>query len=97
MWTKKQNVSKRPESLKLFEVAEVALPGAGLGAYALDKAIRLIYSHGKGSRLWDVDGTEYIDYVGGAGALILGHSHPAVVKASQQQMARGAPYVRFIE
>ncbi len=90
MRTQKRNVSKRPDSLKLFEVAEAALPGAGLGAYALDKAIRLIYSHGKGSRLWDVDGTEYIDYVGGAGALILGHSHPAVVKASQQQMARGA-------
>ncbi len=75
---------------QLFEIAEAAMPGAGLGSYSLHKDIRLIYSHGEGSRMWDVDGNEYIDYVGGAGALILGHSHPAVVKASQDQIARGA-------
>lgn len=74
----------------LFEIAESAMPGAGLGSYSLAKDIRLIYSHGSGSRMWDVDGNEYIDYVGGAGALILGHSHPAVVSASQAQMAKGA-------
>ena len=77
-------------SESLFASAESTMPGAGLGSYSLAKDIRLIYSHGEGSRMWDVDGNEYIDYVGGAGALILGHSHPAVVKASQEQMARGA-------
>lgn len=66
------------------------MPGAGLGSYSLAKDIRLIFSHGKGSRMWDVDGKEYIDYVAGAGALILGHSHPAVVQACQDQMAQGA-------
>ena len=75
---------------ELFEVADRVLPGAGLGSYSLAEDIRLIYSHGEGSRMWDIDGNEYIDYVGGAGALILGHSHPAVVKAAQAQMARGA-------
>jgi glutamate-1-semialdehyde 2,1-aminomutase len=74
----------------LFEIADRVLPGAGLGSYSLAEDIRLIYSHGQGSRMWDVDGHEYIDYVGGAGALILGHSHPAVVKACQDQIARGA-------
>ncbi len=77
-------------SEKLFEIAESTMPGAGLGSYSLARDIRLIYSHGEGSRFWDVDGNEYIDYVGGAGTLILGHSHPAVVRASQEQMARGA-------
>jgi glutamate-1-semialdehyde 2,1-aminomutase len=66
------------------------LPGSGLGSYSLADDIRLIYSHGKGSRMWDVDGNEYIDYVGGAGALILGHSHPAVVAAAKAQFDRGA-------
>jgi glutamate-1-semialdehyde 2,1-aminomutase len=42
-----------------------------------------------GSRKWDVDGHEYIDYWMGHGALFLGHCHPAVVKAVQAQMARG--------
>ena len=75
---------------ELFEIADRVLPGSGLGSYSLADDIRLIYSHGKGSRMWDVDGNEYIDYVGGAGALILGHSHPAVVAASQAQLERGA-------
>lgn len=86
----KSRQADRSLSTHLFEVAEATLPGAGLGSYALADDIRLIYSHGQGSRMWDVDGNEYIDYVGGAGALILGHSHPAVVKAGQEQMARGA-------
>jgi len=46
----------------------------------------------QGSRKWDVDGNEYIDYVMGHGALILGHSHPEIVKAVQEQMARGVHY-----
>ncbi len=82
--------SESETQAELFAVADRVLPGAGLGSYSLAKDIRLIYSHGAGSRMWDVDGNEYIDYVGGAGALILGHSHPAVVKASQDQIARGA-------
>ncbi len=75
---------------ELFAIADRVLPGSGLGSYSLADDIRLIYSHGKGSRMWDVDGNEYIDYVGGAGALILGHSHPAVVAASKAQLDRGA-------
>jgi len=38
-----------------------------------------------GSRKWDVDGNEYVDYLGGRGALILGHNHPAVVDAVIRQ------------
>ena len=77
-------------SPELFAIAEDSLPGAGLGSYSLAEDIRLVFAHGKGSRLWDVDGREYIDYVGGAGALILGHSHPAVVRAMCAQVERGA-------
>src|SRR5210317_2649708 len=75
---------------ELFEIADRVLPGSALGSYSLADDIRLIYSHGKGSRMCDVDGNEYIDYVGGAGALILGHSHPAVVRAAKAQLDRGA-------
>jgi glutamate-1-semialdehyde 2,1-aminomutase len=42
-----------------------------------------------GSRKWDVDGNEYLDYVMGHGALVLGHGHPAVTAAVQAQAARG--------
>ncbi|HVU86965.1 MAG TPA: aspartate aminotransferase family protein [Pirellulales bacterium] len=42
-----------------------------------------------GSRKWDVDGHEYVDYAGGHGALLLGHSHPTVVEAIARQLPRG--------
>jgi glutamate-1-semialdehyde 2,1-aminomutase len=45
-----------------------------------------------GSRKWDVDGNEYVDFFGGHGALILGHSHPAVLEAVSGQIARGVHY-----
>jgi glutamate-1-semialdehyde 2,1-aminomutase len=42
-----------------------------------------------GSRKWDVDGNEYVDYFGGHGALILGHCHPAVQEAVERQIGLG--------
>ena len=49
----------------------------------------LYMTHGNGSKKWDVDGNEYIDYVCGHGALILGHSHPEIVEAVNKQMSLG--------
>ena len=49
-------------------------------------------THAKGSRKWDVDGNEYIDYTMSHGAMILGHSHPDVVRAVQEQAAKGFQY-----
>ena len=49
----------------------------------------IFFERGHGSRLVDADGNEYIDYVGGHGALLLGHSHPAVVAAVQEQVVQG--------
>jgi glutamate-1-semialdehyde 2,1-aminomutase len=43
-----------------------------------------------GSRKWDIDGHEYIDYYGGHGSLMLGHSHPTVVQAVQKQIEKGS-------
>jgi len=45
-------------------------------------------ARGAGPRKWDVDGNEYVDYFGGHGALLLGHSHPAVVEAVQRRGVR---------
>jgi glutamate-1-semialdehyde 2,1-aminomutase len=46
----------------------------------------------KGPRKWDVDGNEYVDYFGGHGALLLGHSHPKIVAAVHEQIERGTHY-----
>ena len=47
---------------------------------------------GSGCRIFDVDGNEYIDYVGSWGPLIAGHAHPAVVAGVQEQAARGTSF-----
>ncbi|MGA2510260.1 MAG: glutamate-1-semialdehyde 2,1-aminomutase [Candidatus Acidiferrales bacterium] len=52
----------------------------------------LIIDRASGSRLWDVDGREYIDYVCSWGALILGHAHPDIVAAIADQARRGTSY-----
>lgn len=52
----------------------------------------LIIERGSGSRLWDVEGREFIDYVCSWGALILGHAHPDVVRAIADQATRGTSY-----
>ena len=46
----------------------------------------------QGSRKWDVDGHEYVDYAGGHGALLLGHNHPAVTEAVRRQLERGTHF-----
>src|SRR4029078_13064437 len=46
----------------------------------------------KGPRKWDVDGNEYVDYFGGHGAMLLGHSPPAVVEAVKKQIELGTHY-----
>ncbi len=52
----------------------------------------LFYTHGKGSRIYDVDGNEYLDFTLSQGPLILGHSHPDVVKAITDYSATGQLY-----
>ena len=53
---------------------------------------QLYYTHAEGSAKYDVDGNRVLDYFPGHGALILGHSHPEIVKAVQEQMASGTHF-----
>jgi len=88
-----QYIRTHPKSQQLHGRAEkiFAADGATHIARVLDP-FRPYITHAKGSRKWDVDGNEYIDYVLGHGALILGHCHPDVVRAVQEQMAKGIHY-----
>lgn len=65
--------------------ASSVLPAASFGNFDANVIIR----EGKGSRIWDEDGTEYIDYLIGSGPMILGHCHPEVLEAVQEQVAKG--------
>jgi len=68
--------------------AEAALPGGALGTRLSPEGLRFTIAEAHGSRITDVEGQQWIDYLCGAGALILGHQHPAVVEAVQAQAAR---------
>jgi len=82
-----------PGSQKLHERAVNAFAANGATHQSrILNPFRPYITHAKGSRKWDVDGNEYIDFVMGHGTLILGHSHPAIVKAVQEQMVKGVHY-----
>ena len=83
----------RSGSKKLHEQAERVFSANGATHFGrVADPFRPYITHAKGSRKWDVDGNEYIDYVMGHGSLILGHSHPDVVRALQEQVAKGVHY-----
>lgn len=83
---------KTPGSRALHDRAKTLLTDGvtHLGRYLEPHPIYV--DHAAGSRKWDVDGNEYVDYFGGHGALLLGHNHPAVVEAVAAQVPKGAHY-----
>ena len=68
--------------------AKAVLPAGGFGNFDPGIVIR----EGRGARVWDEDGNEYVDYLIGSGPLILGHSHPEVLEAVTEQLPRGQTF-----
>jgi len=81
----------------LLARADRLFPGGCLGIFSLPKELRFVAAEGRGSKLYDVDGNEYIDYVLGSGPLILGHAHPAIVAAVADQLAKGSTFYALTE
>ena len=80
---------RTPGSAKLYADAREVIP-AGLTHDSRTLLPYPIYAaRAAGPRKWDVDGNEYVDYFGGHGALLLGHCHPEVVAAVQEQVTLG--------
>src|SRR5919197_1567971 len=82
-------------SAALIAEAQRHLPG---GVDSPVRAFRAVggtprfIARGAGARVWDVDGNEYVDYLGSWGPLIVGHAHPRVVEAVQEAAALGTSY-----
>jgi glutamate-1-semialdehyde 2,1-aminomutase len=83
---------RTPRSRQLAAEAQASLPGGITHDARYFRPYPIYIERAAGSRKWDVDGHEYVDYVGGHGSLLLGHAHPQVVKAVQEQLARGTHY-----
>ncbi|HTY77026.1 MAG TPA: glutamate-1-semialdehyde 2,1-aminomutase [Candidatus Bathyarchaeia archaeon] len=84
--------TRSAEETTLLERARKRLPGGVLGTSRYADEAAFVVKHGKGSKIYDVSGREYIDYVLASGPLILGHAHPAVVAAVQTQIEGGSTY-----
>ena len=85
-------IKLHPKSAELFARAFPLFPDGVTHDTRRLKPFPLYVTHAEGALKWDVDGHEYVDYRMGHGALILGHSHPDIVKAVNTQMARGTHY-----
>jgi len=95
---------QRSNSQSLFERARASIPGGVNSPVRAFKGVGgtpVFFTTGEGAYLVDADGNRYIDYVGSWGPMILGHAHPAVVKAVKSQADRalgfGAPTELEIE
>jgi glutamate-1-semialdehyde 2,1-aminomutase len=76
------------EELALIELAHRVLPAGSFGNVASDIVIR----EGRGGRVWDVSGNEYVDFLLGSGPMFIGHGHPEVMAAVQAQIPRGTTF-----
>jgi glutamate-1-semialdehyde 2,1-aminomutase len=91
----KATAAARPRSTEIFERGKKTLVGgvdSPVRAFRAVGGTPLVIDHARGTRLYDVDGREYLDYVCSWGALILGHAHPDVVAAVSEQAGRGTSY-----
>jgi glutamate-1-semialdehyde 2,1-aminomutase len=86
---------KLDETRRLQQRAEKIIPGGVCSPVRAFKAVECdapFIARGQGSRLWDVDGNEYIDYIGSWGPLILGHADPGVLDAILNAAGNGTSF-----
>jgi glutamate-1-semialdehyde 2,1-aminomutase len=76
-----------------LERARRYLPGGSTGNVYTD----VVISKGRGARVWDMSGNEYVDYLLGSGPMLVGHSHPEVVAAVTEQVERGTTFFALNE
>jgi glutamate-1-semialdehyde 2,1-aminomutase len=88
---------ERKRSKELYERAKALMPGGVSSPVRAFKPYPCYIERGKGSKLIDVDGLEYIDYCMAFGPLVLGHAHPRVVRAVQDQAEKGTLYGAPVE
>jgi glutamate-1-semialdehyde 2,1-aminomutase len=82
------NMKNSIEEATLVETARRVMPGGNFGNIAVETVIR----EGRGGRVWDVSGNEYVDFLLGSGPMLVGHAHPQVNAAVAEQLGRGSTF-----
>ena len=87
-------VRRQPTSKRLAEQAKQHLTGGVTSSWQITAPQPVWLSHGRGSKVWDVDGNEYVDLHGGYGAALAGHAHPAIARAVSEQAKNGTHFAQ---
>jgi glutamate-1-semialdehyde 2,1-aminomutase len=82
-------LERTPASKSLFERAVHSMPNGVASNFQAGHPYPIYLSRGQGSKVWDVDGTEYVDFHGGFGVNVVGHAHPKIVEAIRKVADRG--------
>ena len=85
-------VQGTPPGRDVIEKATRYLPGGTSGNMNVDREGPIVLREGRGSRVWDVNGKEYLDYLMGSGPMVLGHAHPSVVSAVTEAVQKGSTF-----
>jgi glutamate-1-semialdehyde 2,1-aminomutase len=87
-------VRRQPNSAQLAQAAQQHLAGGVTSSWQITAPQPVWLSHGSGSKVYDVDGNEYVDLHGGYGAALAGHDHPAIRQAITSQVSRGTHFAQ---
>ena len=87
-------VARQPESARLASSAQAALAGGVTSSWQVTRPQPVWLSHGQGSKIYDVDGNEYVDMAGGYGVTLAGHGHPAIAAAIRAQAGLGTHFAQ---
>jgi glutamate-1-semialdehyde 2,1-aminomutase len=79
-------------SKAMYERARRTLAGGVPSSYQVREPWPIYLTHGEGHRVWDIDGTEYLDFHNGFGSMTQGHAHPVVTRAVQERAALGTHF-----
>src|SRR6516164_5861543 len=90
-------IRRQPKSAELAARARGVLAGGVTSNWQITRPQPVWLSHGRGSKIYDVDGNEYVDLHGGYGAALAGHAHPAIVEAVRSQVALGTHFAQPTE
>ncbi|MBA3522480.1 MAG: aspartate aminotransferase family protein, partial [Gemmatimonadales bacterium] len=85
-------LQRTPGSAQLYERAVRRLPFGVVSSFQKMQPYPIYLSRGQGSHVWDQDGTEYLDFHCGFGAMVVGHAHPRVVEAIHEAASRGTHF-----
>ena len=83
---------RTPLERELLAKAAQYFPGSSTGNTNYPDELKFLVREGRGGRVWDVSGNEYIDWLMGSGPMILGHAHPAVTEAALSAVGRGSTF-----